>query len=180
MSSFLQDPVDSEAILADVRGLVEIESPSRNAEGVNRVLEAIVPFFEGTGARCERQQTTPTLGDILRVRCDPTRDEPGVLVLSHMDTVHPVGTLAGKLAYRREGDRIYGPGIYDMKGGLMLAIAAFRRIAHARRRTLLPITFLFTPDEELSSLASRSVIEREAAGHRYVLITEPAQNSSRR
>ena len=54
MSSFLQDPVDSEAILADVRGLVEIESPSRNAEGVNRVLEAIVPFFEGTGATCER------------------------------------------------------------------------------------------------------------------------------
>jgi hypothetical protein len=53
----------------------------------------------------QRRQTTPTLGDILRVRCDPTRDEPGVLVLSHMDTVHPVGTLAGKLACMRAAGR---------------------------------------------------------------------------
>ena len=77
------------------------------------------------------------------------------------------GPIIIRSGYRRDGHRIYGPGIYDMKGGLMLAVVAFRRIAHARRRTL-PITFLFTPDEELSSLASRSVIEREAEGHRYV------------
>ena len=179
MSSFLQDPVDSDAILADIRGLVEIESPSRNVAGVNRVLEAIAAFFAETGAVCERRQTTPALGDVLHVRCDPTRNEPGILVLSHMDTVHPVGTLAGKLPYRRDGDRVYGPGIYDMKGGLVLAVAAFRRIARARRRTPLPITFLFTPDEELSSRASRSVIEREAARHRYVLVTEPARDGGK-
>jgi glutamate carboxypeptidase len=179
MSSFLQDPVDSDAILADIRSLVEIESPSRDAAGVNRVLEAIASLFAGTGAACERRQTTPLLGDVLRVRCDPTRDEPGVLVLSHMDTVHPVGTLAGKLAYRREGDRVYGPGIYDMKGGLVLAVAAFRRIAQARRRTPLPLTFLFTPDEEVSSLATRGVIEREAARQRYVLVTEPARDGGK-
>jgi glutamate carboxypeptidase len=179
MSSFLHDPVDSDAILADIRRLVEIESPSRDAAGVNRVLEAIASLFTGTGAACERRQTTPLLGDVLRVRCDPTRDEPGVLVLSHMDTVHPVGTLAGKLAYRREGDRVYGPGIYDMKGGLVLAVAAFRRIAQARRRTPLPLTFLFTPDEEVSSLATRGVIEREAARQRYVLVTEPARDGGK-
>src|SRR6266849_1426165 len=160
MTSFLQDSVDSDAILADIRSIVEIESPSRNVAGVNRVLEAIAPFFGGTGAVYERQPTTPALDDILRVRCDPTRNEPGVLVLSHMDTVHPVGTLAGKLTYRREGDRVYGPGIYDMKGGLMLAVAAFRRIAQAGRRTPLPITFLFTPDEEMTSARSRGAIER--------------------
>src|SRR5258708_34689189 len=62
-----------------------------------------------------------------------------------------------------------------MKGGLMLAVAAFRRIAQAGRRTKLPITFLLTPDEELRSPASRSVIEREARGQRYVLVTEPAR-----
>src|SRR3979411_1213969 len=118
MSSFLQDSVNSDAILADIRSIVEIESPSRNVAGVNRVLEAIALFFEGTGAVCERQQTTPTLGDILRVRCDPTRSEPGVLVLSHMDTVHPVGTLAGKLPYRCGGDRVYWPGIYNTQRGV--------------------------------------------------------------
>ena len=179
MPSFLDDRVDSDAILDDIRIIVEIESPSRNDAGVNRVLETIARSFEGTGATCEREPTTASLGDILRVRCDPTRSEPGILVLSHMDTVHPIGTLAGKLAYRREGDRVYGPGIYDMKGGLMLAVAAFRRIAQAGRRTKLPITFLLTPDEELSSPASRSVIEREARGQRYVLVTEPARHGGK-
>ena len=176
MPSFLDDRVDSDAILEDIRNIVEIESPSRNAAGVNRVLETIAKLFEGTGtAACEREPTTDSLGDILRVRCDPTRHESGILVLSHMDTVHPVGTLASKLAYRREGDRVYGPGIYDMKGGLILAVAAFRRIAQEKRRTKLPITFLLTPDEELSSPVSRSLIEREARGQRYVLVTEPAR-----
>jgi glutamate carboxypeptidase len=179
MSSFLDDRVDSDAILDDIRGIVEIESPSRHIAGVNRVLEAITRFFDGTGAVCERRPTVDSLGDILRVRCDPSRNEPGILVLSHMDTVHPVGTLAGKLPWRREGDRVYGPGVYDMKGGLMLAIAAYRRIAHARRRTPLPITFLFTPDEEVSSPASRSFIEREARGYRYVLVTEPARDGGK-
>jgi glutamate carboxypeptidase len=175
MFSFLDDRVDSDAILADIRNIVEIESPSRSAAGVNRVLESIARSFEGTGAACEREPTADSLGDIMRVRCDPARHEPGILVLSHMDTVHPIGTLASKLAYRREGDRVYGPGIYDMKGGLMLAVAAFRRIAQAGRHTRLPVTFLLTPDEELSSPVSRSVIEREARGQRYVLVTEPAR-----
>jgi glutamate carboxypeptidase len=179
MSSFLSDTVDSEAILADIRAVVEIESPSRHATGVNRVLEAIQSQFASTGAVCEREKTTDTLGDILRVRCDPARGEGGILVLSHMDTVHPVGTLGGKLPFRRDGDRVYGPGIYDMKGGLMLAIAAFRRIAQAGRSTKLPITFLFTSDEELSSLASRSIIEREARGKQYVLVTEPARDGGK-
>jgi len=179
MPSFLDDRVDSDAILDDIRNIVEIESPSRNAAGVNRVLETIARSFEGTGAAWERELTTDSFGDILLVRCDPTRNDPGILVLSHMDTVHPVGTLASKLTYRREGDRIYGPGIYDMKGGLMLAVAAFRRIAQARRRTKLPVTFLFTPDEELSSPVSRSIIEREARGQCYVLVTEPAHDGGK-
>jgi glutamate carboxypeptidase len=179
MPSFLDDRVDSDAILEDIRSIVEIESPSRSAPGVNRVLETIARLFEGTGAAWERELTTDSFGDILLVRCDPTRNEPGILVLSHMDTVHPVGTLTGKLTYRREGDRVYGPGIYDMKGGLVLGVAAFRRIALVRRRTKLPITFLFTPDEELSSPVSRSVIEREARGQRYVLVTEPSREGGK-
>jgi glutamate carboxypeptidase len=179
MPSFLDDRVESDAILGNIRNIVEIESPSRHAAGVNRVLETIARSFEGTGAALERELTTDSLGDILLVRCDPTRNEPGILVLSHMDTVHPVGTLASKLTYRREGDRVYGPGIYDMKGGLMLAVEAFRRIAQASRRTKLPITFLFTPDEELSSPVSRRVIEREARGQRYVLVTEPARDGGK-
>src|SRR6516165_6634707 len=179
MPSFLDDRIDSDAILEDIRSIVEIESPSRSAPGVNRALETIARSFEGTSVASERELTADSFGDILLVRCDPTRNEPGILVLSHMDTVHPVGTLASKLTYHREGDRVYGPGIYDMKGGLMLAVEAFRRIVQARRRTKLPITFLFTPDEELSSPVSRRVIEREARGQRYVLVTEPARDGGK-
>src|SRR5260370_13776862 len=159
MSPFLDDRDDSDVILDDIRIIVEIESPSRNAAGVNRVLETIARSFEGAGAACEREPTTDSLGDILRVRCDPTRSEPGILVLSHMDTVHPIGTLAGKLAYRREGDRVYGPGISDMKGGLMLAVAPFRRIAQAERRAKMPMTFRLTPGGAIGKPALRNWVE---------------------
>ena len=98
MPSFLDDRVDSDAILDDIRNIVEIESPSRSAAGVNLVLETIARSFEGTGAACEREPTTDSLGDILCVRCDPARSGPGILVLSHMDTVHPIGTLGSKLS----------------------------------------------------------------------------------
>ena len=99
---------------------------------------------------------------MLCVRCHPGQSEPGILVLSHVDTVHPVGTLAQALPYRREGDKVYGPGIYDMKGGLVLAIAAYQRLARAKINLPLPITFLFNPDEEVGSVASRRYIEAEA------------------
>src|SRR5262245_25999975 len=179
MPSFLDDRVDSDALLGNRRHIVEIESAARHSAGVNRVLETIARSFEGTGAALERELTTDSLGDILLVRCDSTRNEPGILVLSHMDTVHPVGTFASKLTYRREGDRVYGPGIHDMQGGLMLAIEAFPRIAQARSRRSMPHTRLFTPDEELSSSVSRRVIEREARGQRYVLVTEPARDGGK-
>ena len=94
MPPFLDDRVDSDAILGNIRNIVEIESPSRHAAGVNRVLETIARSFEGTGAASERELTADSFGDVLLVRCDPTRNEPGILMLSHMDTVHPVGTLA--------------------------------------------------------------------------------------
>jgi glutamate carboxypeptidase len=100
-------------------------------------------------------------------------------VLSHLDTVHPVGTLASHLPIRREGDRLYGPGVFDMKGGAMLAIAAYRRLLGEGGRTALPVTFLFTPDEENGSVGSRTHIEAAARNARYVLVTEPKRNGGR-
>jgi glutamate carboxypeptidase len=66
-----------------------------------------------------------------------------------------------------------------MKGGLTLAVAAFRRLAHAKISCPLPITFMFTPDEEVSSVASRRHIEAEARSHKYVLVTEPKRNGGK-
>jgi glutamate carboxypeptidase len=173
MPSFLDTPVDRDAILEKIQGITLIESPTSHPAGVNRVLDAIAGWFDGTGAQCERFRIDDRFGDILKVRSDPGRDTPGILVLSHVDTVHPVGTIVSALPFRIEGDRAYGPGIYDMKGGTVLAIAAFQRLAQAKPGGALPITFMFTPDEEVGSVASRRHIEAEARRNKYVLVTEP-------
>ena len=80
---------------------------------------------------------------------------------------------------RREGNKVYGPGIYDMKGGLVLAIAAFRQLARDKAARRLPLTFLFNPDEEVGSVGSRKAIEQEGARHRYVLVTEPKRGGGK-
>src|SRR6185436_8123012 len=162
MAAFLDCRIDSDAILADIERIVRIESPTSEVAGANRVLDVIAGWFEGAGATLERFKTDgDRFGDMLRVTCDPGRNEPGILVLSHVDTVHPIGTLAGPLPFRREGDKVYGPGIYDMKGGLVLAVAAFRQLARAKVARPLPLTFLFNPDEEVGSVGSRKAIEQE-------------------
>ena len=179
MPSFLDSRIDSDAILADIERLARIESPTSDIAGVNRVLDVIVGWFEGTGATLERFKPDDRFGDMLRVTCDPGRNEPGILVLSHVDTVHPPGTLAGPLPFHREGDKVYGPGVYDMKGGLVLAIAAFRQLTREKVTRQLPLTFLFNPDEEVGSVGSRKTIEHEGARHRYVLVTEPKRGGGK-
>ena len=80
---------------------------------------------------------------------------------------------------RRDGNKVYGPGIYDMKGGLVLAIAAFRQLARDKVARPLPLTFLFNPDEEVGSVGSRKAIEQEGARSRYVLVTEPKRGGGK-
>ena len=104
----------------------------------------------------------------------PKQGEPGILIAGHLDTVHPVGTLE-KLAWRREGNKCYGPGIFDMKGGNYLTLEAIRQLARAAFTTPLPITVLFTPDEEVGTPSTRDIIEAEAARNKYVLVPEPGR-----
>lgn len=179
MGPFLDCDIDSSAILADIEAIAGIESPTSDVAGVNRVLDVIAAWFAGTGAVLERFRIDDRFGDMLRVRCNPERDEPGILVLSHVDTVHPLGTLASALPIRREGDKVFGPGVYDMKGGLVLAVAAWRSLARAGVRTPLPVTFLFNPDEEVGSVGSRKHIEAEGDRSRYVLVTEPRRGGGK-
>ena len=89
------------------------------------------------------------------------RDGPGILMIAHADTVHPVGTLADKLPIRREGDKCFGPAIYDMKGGTVIALAALKAVIDAGKLNL-PVTIIINPDEEIGSPTSRQLIEAEA------------------
>lgn len=179
MNGFRSGSIDTEAILADITRLAAIESPSSHPAGVNRVLDALATLFAGTGAALTRQTIDARFGDLLRVSCPADANGPGLLVLSHVDTVHPLGTLAKDLPIARDGDRLYGPGVYDMKGGAMLAVAALRRLSGSAARPKLPVTFLFTPDEEVGSPASRRYIEAAAKAAKYVLVTEPRRSGGR-
>jgi glutamate carboxypeptidase len=168
-------PFDADAMLEGLRPWVECESPTFDAAAVNRMMDLASRALLLAGARIERIPGRMGFGDCVRATFPhPEPHVPGILVMGHLDTVHPIGTLA-KLPFRRDGDRAWGPGIYDMKGGNYLALEAIRLLARAGRTTKRPVTVLLTSDEEVGSPSTRDVIEAEAARHRYVLVPEPAR-----
>jgi glutamate carboxypeptidase len=171
--------IDADEILTGIREWIEIESPSHDAVAVNRMVDTAQAAMAGIGAKIERTPGRDGFGDVLTARMPWGGDEKGILVLSHLDTVHPIGTLANINPYRREGDVVYGPGIYDMKGGAYLAYYALRHLVRAGRKTPLPVTFLFVPEEEVGSPTSRAAIEAAAKNAKYVLVTEPARDGGK-
>ena len=166
-------PFDADEMLAGLRPWVECESPTFDAGAVNRMMDLAVADLGAMGAEVERIPGRMGLGDCLRARLPhPRRGEPGLLVLGHLDTVHPVGTLEA-LPFRREGGICHGPGICDMKGGNYAALEAWRQLARAGIETPLPVTVLLTSDEEIGTPANRALIEDTARGMRAVLVPEP-------
>jgi glutamate carboxypeptidase len=172
-------PLDTAEILEGIRTWVEIESPTTDPGAVNRMTDKVQADFAAIGAGLERIPGRDGFGDHLLVTSPWGGDGPGILVLSHLDTVHDIGTLHGPLPYRVEGDIAYGPGIYDMKGGAYLGFAAMRQLVREGRETALPIRHLFVSEEEVGSPTSRAIIEREARRAKYVLVTEPAREGGR-
>ncbi len=168
-------PFDADEMLAGLRPWVECESPTWDAAAVNRMMDLAAHDLAVMGARVERIPGRMGLGDSVRARFphpEARAEAPGILVLGHLDTVHPIGTLEA-LPFRREGDLCYGPGICDMKGGNYLALEAMRQLARAGIATKLPVTVLLTPDEEIGTPSARALIEAEAARARAVLVPEP-------
>ncbi|HYI90356.1 MAG TPA: M20 family metallopeptidase, partial [Beijerinckiaceae bacterium] len=127
---------------------------------------------------CERLAGKQGLGDTLILRAGPRSDGPGLLLLAHLDTVHPLRTIEHDLPLRREGDRLYGPGVYDMKGGAYLALQAFKHVA-ARGAGALPLVYLVTPDEEIGSPTTRALIEDFGRRSAYTLVLEPARDGGK-
>jgi glutamate carboxypeptidase len=164
-------------MITGIQRWVESESPTSNVGAVNRMMDIVQGEVANLPGHTMRIPGHGGFADTLIVRS--TEDEkPGIVILSHIDTVHPMGTLAGPLKFRRDGDKLYGPGIYDMKGGAYMALAAYRGVVEARA-SKLTLTFVFTPDEEVGSPTSRQVIETEAKRARYVLVTEPARDGGK-
>src|SRR4026209_1933693 len=157
----MKNSVELGAMIDGIKRWVETESHTQRKDAVNRMIDLVQSDVSGLPVQVERVPGRDGFADNLIVRNQAAGDGPGILILSHIDTVHPLGTLAGPLPFRRDGDRLYGPGLFDMKGGAYLALEAFRQVALARTAKL-SVTFVFTPDEEVGSPTSRSLIEAEA------------------
>lgn len=170
----MTEPTTDE-LLAGINRWVGIESKSDDAEGIGRMMARAEADFRAAGLATDRIPGCGRFGDHFRARAPWGGAGPGVLVLCHLDTVHPRGTLQTN-PIRTEGDRAYGPGIYDMKGGVWLALSAARCLVAAGRETPLPLRFLVVSDEEMGSQTSRRHIEAAAETAKYVLVTEPARD----
>lgn len=167
-------PFDADEMLAGLRPWVECESPTWDAAAVSRMMDLAAGDLAAIGATVETIPGTQGFGTSIRASFPhPDQGKPGILVSGHMDTVHPVGTLDA-LPFRCEDGLAYGPGIMDMKGGNYVFLEAMRQIRKAGLTTPLPVTFLFTPDEEVGTPATRGLIENAARGQRAVLVPEPA------
>jgi glutamate carboxypeptidase len=165
---------DSRELLSGILSWVRIESPTTNAAAVNRMIDFIEADAATWGAGMSRLPGTGGMGDLLLLSTPGADEEtPGILLLSHIDTVHEIGTIDRELPCRIEDDIAYGPGIYDMKGGAYMGYAAMRAAITSGRRTHLPLRYLFVSDEEYGSPTGRAHIEREARRAKYVLVPEP-------
>ncbi|KAF1022153.1 MAG: Carboxypeptidase G2 [Paracidovorax wautersii] len=160
--------------LQDLQAWIECESPSADTGAVTRMVALVEARAQALGLRTSRITLDGTPAPALVASNRAEGDErPGILIIGHLDTVHPVGTLA-RNAWRAEGDQLYGPGIYDMKAGVYLALQALGAVS-APGATRLPVDLLLVPDEEIGSLHSRPLTESLARRARYGLVCEPAR-----
>ncbi|WP_296339961.1 M20 family metallopeptidase [Reyranella sp.] len=175
--------IDADEVLGGIVEWVSIESPSHDAKSVNKVVDHVEGQFRDLGLKLERTPGVDGFGDILECKTQPGWNEAGegkgILVLAHLDTVHPIGMIEKELKVRREGDSIFGPGIYDMKAGGYIAYYALRHLIRQGKKTKLPVTFMFIPEEEVGSPTSRARIEKAARGHKYALVMEPGRDGDK-
>jgi glutamate carboxypeptidase len=160
-----------DAMLEMLVRMVELESPTTDKEAVDRYGAFLCDAYRELGATVETFPQ-PEVGDHRRITLDMTEgkgDGGQITVLCHLDTVWAVGALP----IRREGNQLFGPGVYDMKAGTMFVYYALRALREQSLGTNKKIVVLLTSDEEVGSGTSRAMIEEEARRSSYVLCVEP-------
>ena len=162
------------AMLATLRRFVESESPSHHKAAVDRMGRLVAAEWRKRGAtvRVLKQRER---GNHLRVEMPPPkrRSAGQILVLGHLDTVYPLGTLKN-MPFRLSGGRAFGPGTFDMKAGLVHALFAVDTLRAAGLAPAKRLVFFWNSDEEIGSGSSRKLIEAEAKRSDAVLVLEPS------
>jgi len=157
-------------LIETIEALVRLESPTGDAAAINRCGAELERRLVELGGRV-RRLPRPAAGDHLRAEFGSGRRQ--VLILGHLDTVWPVGTLAGR-PIRHDDGRIFGPGVFDMKAGLGLAMLAVKALVASPDGVPGRVVMLTTSDEETGSATSRTAIEEEARQSEAVLVLEPS------
>jgi glutamate carboxypeptidase len=157
-----------------IHQLVEIESPSDNKDAVDRLGTLLAGRFEGLGGHAKFHRVQK-FGDHLQVDFAGTGRGKPVLLLGHLDTVYPLGTLA-TMPSRVASGRLWGPGTFDMKSGIALMLHAIEALRAWHQDVLpRPVTVLLVSDEEVGSDTSRRITENLARQSAAVLVLEPSQ-----
>jgi glutamate carboxypeptidase len=176
MSSLL-DGIAPDRICARLKELTEIESPSEDPNGINLAHDLVQQWAEALCAKTIRHPQDG-VGDVMELRFPGDAGRKPVMLLTHLDTVWPLGTLT-RMPYREEEDtegrmRIWGPGTLDMKVGVVMALEAIE-VLQWMGREMPPVILLINPDEEVGSNVSRPYTEKIAKECSAVFVLEPAQ-----
>ena len=142
-----QPAVDGDEILDGVLRWVDVESPSHDSDAVNHMADHVEEGLAMIGMKVERTPGRDGYGDILKART-PWGEGPGILVLSHIDTVHALGTKDAANPIRREGDKVYGPGIYDMKAGRLYRLLRHTPHHPPGQRDTVAVDLYVHPEEK--------------------------------
>lgn len=170
-----------DAVLSLVRALVETESPSGDVEGSRAVVSLLADAARSMGEEFKVERVSVEgYGEHLRVRAFEGREEGEgrLLIVGHTDTVHPRGTIETR-PLRAEGDRLYGPGIFDMKANCVLALEALRACVELNQLPRRGVVLILTCDEETGSHSGRVLIEDEASRAACALVLEPPASGGR-
>ena len=160
-------------IVGTIRQLVEIESPSDVKQSVDRVGTVLASSFSQLGGRI-RLHPADKFGNHLQIDFRSRNKTKPVLLLGHMDTVYPIGTIS-KMPCRVSKGRVWGPGVLDMKSGIALAQHVIEAMLEWHDGKLpRPVTVLLVSDEEVGSASSRAITEKLARQAVAVLVLEPA------
>jgi glutamate carboxypeptidase len=166
--------------VAFTRALVEAESPSGDETGSKAVVSLLAAAAEAiSGVTKIERVASENYGEHLRLRAlgDSPKARP-IVILGHTDTVHPRGSLRQR-PWRVEGNRAYGPGVFDMKANCALALEVIRACLDTGMRPQRPVLLLLTCDEETGSLTGRQLVETEARSAHAVLVLEPPASGGR-
>ncbi|MGH9595910.1 MAG: M20 family metallopeptidase [Edaphobacter sp.] len=160
-------------IRTSLRELVQQESPSEDRQAVTAAMSLVERWALELGAR-HRYHKQSKFGDVLELRFAPPRSkQKPILLLGHLDTVWPIGTLAN-MPWREASGRYWGPGVLDMKAGVVMALAALSTLRELKATR--PVTLLLNSEEEVGSPISRPITERLAMESAAVFVLEPAQD----